>query len=96
MTPTEGKIERAFVRWCDKLKIPCEKITVGKRGWPDRAVLLPKGRVLWIEFKTTEGVLSHQQEFVHRKLRKAGHTVVVCRSLEEAIKATEEFDDGRN
>lgn len=93
MTPTEGKIERAFCRWCEKLKLPCEKLGVGIRGWPDRCVVLRNGRVLWVEFKTSKGVLSHQQKFVHLKLRNAGHTVVVARTLEEAIEATEKFDE---
>jgi hypothetical protein len=57
------------------------------RGWPDQAVLLPDNKIVWIEFKTEKGVVSPQQEFIHRKMWKAGHKVYVCRSLESAKEA---------
>lgn len=82
---TELSIELSFKRWCKRVGlVGCKlKLTAG-RGWPDKAVLLPDNRVVWIEFKGPEGRLSAQQEFCIRKMQKAGHQVFVCRSLEEA------------
>lgn len=63
------------------------------RGWPDDAVLLPGNVVCWIEFKGPYGELSPQQEFIHRKMRNAGHDVFVCKSLEEAKLAVKKVLD---
>lgn len=83
-TRTENSIEQAFLRWCKSQGLRCEKLASTNKGWPDRCVLLPGNKVVWIEFKTPRGVLSPQQEFTHRKMRQAGHVVHVCRSVDEA------------
>jgi hypothetical protein len=81
----ENSIEQAFMRYCKRHGYyRCKLRLTSGRGWPDDAVLLPCNVVVWIEFKGDVGVLSPQQEFIHRKMRKAGHDVFVCRSLEEA------------
>jgi hypothetical protein len=81
----ENSIEQSFVRWCKRHGIMRRKLMLNPgRGWPDDAVFLPNNRVCWIEFKGDKGTLSPQQEFIHRKMRAAGHDVFVCRSLQEA------------
>jgi hypothetical protein len=40
---------------------------------------------LWVEMKTTVGVVSDDQKWWRDKLRLAGHDVHVCRSIESAI-----------
>jgi len=56
---------------------------MGETGWPDRLVVLPGRRVLWIELKTPSGKLSKRQVYVHDKLLNLGHRVLVLRSKEE-------------
>ena len=46
-------------------------------GMPDRVILLPGQRCLWVETKTIGGRLSELQKYRHAALRKAGHDVVV-------------------
>ncbi len=90
MSNPETRIEDQFVTWCKSVGIYCPKLVfrVG-RGWPDRSVMLPGGRVVWIEFKTSTGDSSPQQLEVARLLRNAGHNVHVCRSSDEAISIVE-------
>lgn len=83
--PPESAIEKQFLRWCKTRDIPC--IKVGTDGWPDRMAIKPDNRVVWIEFKRTDGELRPQQRVVHRLLEKSGHRVYVCVTLEEAIEA---------
>lgn len=47
-------------------------------GMPDRMILLPKGKVHFVELKSTSGRLSKRQKIVHAMLRdlKQGVTVI--------------------
>jgi len=53
------------------------------RGIPDLQVITPHGRVIWIELKTPDGVVSDYQKEFHTKLTNFGQNVFVLRSLEE-------------
>ena len=55
-----------------------------KRGWPDRLVLLPFGKVAWVETKTKGGKLSPMQEVAHEQLRRLGQEVYVVWTKEQA------------
>ena len=51
---------------------------------PDRLVLLPGGRVVWVELKRGKlGRLSPMQAYRHGQLRRLGQEVVVVRSAED-------------
>ncbi|WP_395370752.1 VRR-NUC domain-containing protein [Komagataeibacter diospyri] len=53
-------------------------------GVPDMAVHY-QGRVLYIELKATKGTISREQRALHARLRTAGFTVGVCRSLDQVL-----------
>lgn len=53
-------------------------------GMPDREVLLPDRRVVWVELKTKGGALSELQKLRHRELSVCGHEVVVVWTKEQA------------
>ena len=68
-----------------KLDLTCVKfIPDNKNGMPDRMVLLPGGRVLWVELKTIGGKLSPIQKLRHEELKRAGHDVVCVWSKTQA------------
>lgn len=56
-------------------------------GMPDDIVHLTGGRMCLIEFKTAKGKIRKSQIEMFTKLRELGHTVHVCRSLDEARRA---------
>ena len=52
-------------------------------GHPDMTILLPYGRVMFIEYKTSAGSLSHAQLGRHKAMRKLGHVVEVVKASTE-------------
>lgn len=54
-------------------------------GWPDRLIVLPGGRVIWLEIKTNKDTLSPAQKHIIDKLTSLGHKVVVLRQTEQDI-----------
>lgn len=58
----------------------------GQTGVPDRILILPFGRVIFIEFKQPTGRVSLRQQYWLTKLRGMGHEVLLLKSLEEAKK----------
>lgn len=53
-----------------------------KKGFPDHLIFY-RNRLLFIEFKSSDGRLSDEQVEMHQRLRAAGAMVVTCRSVEE-------------
>ena len=68
-------------------------VKMGFDGWPDRLILLGRGRHCWFEFKTKEGKLRSSQKNRHRQLEEEGELVYVIRSESEATRALEEAVD---
>ena len=52
-------------------------------GLPDRLVLMPVGRVYFVEFKTLTGRVSPIQKRVHAVLDRLGFPVFVVRTFDE-------------
>lgn len=52
-------------------------------GFPDIGIALPDARTLYVENKSRTGGLNKNQREVHAKLRAAGHTVFVARTIEQ-------------
>ena len=54
-------------------------------GWPDIQATIPGGRIVFLEMKApTGGVLSVEQQEIHRQLRALGHHVGVATDIETA------------
>lgn len=52
-------------------------------GEPDFVVLMPEGKVLFVEVKTRSGRISEEQEAFSRKAFEMGHVVHIVRSFDE-------------
>lgn len=53
-------------------------------GWPDRMVLLPGGRVVFVELKRPKGgKLERLQPLIHSKLRRLGFLVMVWNTKQQ-------------
>lgn len=84
----EEKIEKRFVKKAEGLGLLAYKFEVhGKKGAPDRMVLLPNGKIVFIEFKRPDGgvVSHHQYEFIE-ELRNLGFVAWIEDSWEDPIK----------
>lgn len=74
MTKLEKDIERALVRKVKERGGQCLKwVCPGQAGVPDRIVLLPGGRIIFVEIKRpTGGILSKLQIYWAKKLKGLG------------------------
>lgn len=79
----ESYIESKLRSGVEKLGGKCLKfVTPGKRGAPDRIVLL-RGKTVFVETKTPAGRLEPIQKAYHRELQEAGFKVQVIKTIEQ-------------
>lgn len=79
---SEKALERRLVRECEKRGWLCLKYSNTRMtGYPDRLVLLPGGRVAWVEVKSRGRRPTAIQLYRHAELRKMGYTVHVVDSV---------------
>jgi hypothetical protein len=98
----EAWMQRQFASFCtlkgyEYLWHRMDRRTGATPGWPDFLVVVG-GRICCIEFKTTKGRLSDDQERVQLALKKAGLPTLVTRSLSlaiEFIKAQDKSEQAR-
>ena len=80
---SEKAIEAYLVRRAKEQGLLCLKYSsANTTGYPDRLLLLPDGRVVWIEIKTKGKHPNKLQLLRHDELRRHGHTVFVADSKE--------------
>ncbi len=78
----ESSTEKYLIREIERLGGKCIKL-IGYVGIPDRMVLLPGGRIIFVELKTEKGKQSKAQEIWEEKLTKLGFEVVVPKGFKE-------------
>jgi hypothetical protein len=78
MSRLEKEIERAAIRIIQE-HVDCKilKTSESLRHFPDRMILLPGGRVVWVEFKRKKEKLRPGQSIVSAELRRLGFEVYV-------------------
>ena len=80
----EKDIEKLFRDEIKKAGGKAYKFTSpGNDGVPDRIVMLPGGRIVFVELKTDTGKLSKLQELQCRQIADLGQTVRVLHGLAE-------------
>lgn len=87
MTPLEKDIERALVEKVKQRGGYCLKwVCPGWAGVPDRIVLLPSGKVVFVELKRPKGGrLSHMQKWWAKELINLGFNHWVIWDTEELL-----------
>lgn len=89
----ESAIEARLVREVKKRGGLCYKFTSpGSPGVPDRIVILPGGRTVYVELKTEIGRLAKIQQWQIAELRKRGATVRVLKGMDQVLDFLEEVD----
>ena len=93
---SESQLERKF---CDKIKhfggLPLKFISPGRAGVPDRIVLLPGGKIYFVELKNEVGKTSIIQEYVFEKFERLGFKVKIINSVESLNNFLQEVSDGK-
>ena len=82
MSVREAMLETYLLKQVEKQGGMTAKMAVpGRRGWPDRLVILPGGNMALVELKRAKrGVVSRIQWVMHVKLRRLGVTVALLNS----------------
>lgn len=84
---SEKVIERKLVERCKQIGGLCIKLlTYQFTGLPDRMCLLPRGRIIFVEIKTTGEKPRKIQVVVHNMIRQLGFRV-------EVIDCVKQIDD---
>lgn len=69
-------------------------VSPGNAGVPDRIVILPWGRVVFVELKQAKGRLSGMQKWQRERIRKRGGTVRTLWSKEQVDEFMQEMEGG--
>ena len=85
---TEKELQKAAENWlrltgCIVFHMPGRAAIGNMRGFPDILALCPGGRYLMVELKSEKGRLSPVQEVFATVARQIGHTVYLCRSMDD-------------
>jgi len=87
----ESAIEARLVRMVRDRSGLCYKfVSPGNPGVPDRIVITPAGRTIYVELKAETGRLARIQEWQIDEMRKRGADVRVLRGLDEVKRFVEE------
>ncbi len=54
-------------------------------GVPDVAIVLPNGKILWVELKAADGRPSNEQIAFHIRLRGLGHDCIIAWTVHEVL-----------
>ena len=84
LASTESELERKCRAIAEKRGFVLVKFS-GVRGWPDRLLLRPGGRVTWIEFKRLGEKPRPLQVYVLELLTKLGFRAVWVDTMEKFL-----------
>lgn len=87
----ESSIESRLVRMVRDRGGLCYKfVSPGNPGVPDRIVITPDGRTIYVELKTEIGRLAAIQKWQHEEMRKRGADVRTLRGMGQVKAFVEE------
>lgn len=91
---SEKEIEKYLRRQCAARGLLCLKYSNPCAvGYPDRLVVIPDGKVVWVELKSRGRRPSAIQAVRHEELRVIGHAVSVIDSREGVDRLLDRLDD---
>ncbi|MCX7003542.1 MAG: VRR-NUC domain-containing protein [bacterium] len=88
--PSEKLLQKAVSKWLREqgcIVLHVVGFFAASAGWPDCLVVAPDGKFLMIELKTQRGTLRPMQTTFIEKAHRAGHNVIVARTMTEVRNA---------
>ena len=83
---SESQLERKLFERIKKMGgMALKFISPGRAGVPDRIILMPEGKIYFVEMKSRRGEINPIQEYVFEKFKNLGFEVRILNS-EEKIK----------
>ena len=93
----EKMIEDYLVKKIESLGGKCKKWACpGWSGVPDRIILMPQGKVFFVETKAPLRKLRKRQEFRKTQLEELGFTVLVIDGKQKVDRLVESLADGKH
>ena len=90
--PLESKIEEWLVNQVKQMGGIADKfVSPANPGVPDRLVIMPNGRIYFVELKATWGHASNIQKWQHDRYKKCGADVRIIKGMDAAKKFVEEL-----
>ena len=90
----ESSIERGLrIRLQRRGCLVYKFVSPGNNGVPDRIVITPTGRVIFVELKTSDGKLRPEQEVQLRRLRGHKAEVAVLYGREDVLAFTRKIEE---
>ena len=87
----ESSIEARLVKMVRGRGGLCYKfVSPGNPGVPDRIVITPAGRTVYVELKTEVGRLAAIQKYQHEEMRKRGAEVRTLKGMDQVLAFVEE------
>ena len=87
----ESLIEGRLVRLVQERGGLCFKfISPGNSGVPDRIVITPEGRTIYVELKSEKGRLSSVQKWQQSEMRRRGADVRTLKGLQDILDFVQE------
>ena len=93
---TEKQIETRFCKAVKKIGGMALKFSAQfKAGVPDRIVLMPEGKIYFVELKRENGAVSEIQKYVFKEFEELGfpvHVISSAKMIEEFIAEVTAYD----
>ncbi len=92
---SESQLERKFYDSVKRIGgLPLKFISPGRAGVPDRIVLMPEGKIYFVELKKPNGKISMIQDYIFKNFAALGFKVHIINSVESLEKFLKVITDG--
>lgn len=88
----EREIERRLVEGVKRKGGHAIKLSPTQKGLPDRLIILPAGKTLFVELKRPGGRIAAIQRYWQRRLQEMGHDSRIVSSVAEVDALLDEID----
>ncbi len=90
---SENQLEEKLVKKIKEMGgMALKFVSPGRAGVPDRIILMPKGKIYFVEMKSPRGEVNPIQEYIFEKFEKLGFKVHILNSENSVKKFLEKLE----